>query len=143
MMQLLVAAGVLCAGDQVLIAQRPAGSHMAGAWEFPGGKVAVGETPAQGLVRELREELGIEAHYLRYLTTLRHDYPDRSVTLMVWQVHVWSGEPHGHDGQALRWLRPDELMAAGLLPADRPVVDLLLQPSALLRRPVIQTRAAV
>jgi 8-oxo-dGTP diphosphatase len=127
-----VAAGVLQnEAGQVLIAQRPAGSHMAGAWEFPGGKIAAGESYVQGLVRELDEELGIQAGYVRHLARLTHDYPDRRVHLYVWKVVVWSGEPRGAEGQALQWLQPDELLQAGLLPADAGVVTILSADAAV------------
>ena len=124
--QLHVAAGVLeNEAGQVLVAQRPAGGHMAGAWEFPGGKIAPGESYVQGLVRELDEELGIQVRYVRHLTRLTHDYPDRRVHLYVWKVLAWSGQPHGAEGQAVQWLPPAALMAAGLLPADAGIVGLL------------------
>jgi 8-oxo-dGTP diphosphatase len=133
-LQLHVAAGVLQnESGQVLIAQRPEGSHMAGAWEFPGGKIAAGESYVQGLVRELDEELGIQARYVRHLARLSHDYPDRRVHLYVWKVLTWSGEPRGAEGQALQWLAPGELMQAGLLPADAGIVAVLLDDSAVNR----------
>ena len=71
---------------RVLIAERPAGKHMAGWWEFPGGKVAADESDAQALVRELREELGVEARPDHEIMTLTHDYPDRVVDLVLWRA---------------------------------------------------------
>ena len=71
---------------RILIAQRPRGRHMAGRWEFPGGKLANGEQPLEGLKRELAEELGVSVRAARPLIRLRHEYPDRRVLLDVWQV---------------------------------------------------------
>ena len=135
MIALHVVAGVLAnaAGD-VLIAQRPAGKHLAGGWEFPGGKLDVGEDRVAGLSRELREELGVEVTQARPLIQLRHRYPDRDVLLDVWRVESFVGEPRGLDGQALRWCPPAALPDAQLLPADRPVVTALLLPSVIGRR---------
>ena len=129
MHELTVAAGVLHAPDgRVLIAQRMPGTHMAGHWEFPGGKVAAGETPLQGLVRELREELGITVNYTRWLAGFTHEYPDRVVHLRVWSVLNWTGEPAGAEGQPLDWVAPEALLDKGLLPADEPIVRALERP---------------
>lgn len=125
-----VAAGALFdAGRRVLIARRPAGKHMAGRWELPGGKLDAGETPLEALRRELAEELGVELRDARPLIRLRHDYADRRVLLDVWRVTDWAGEPRGLDGQALEWVAPDELPARDLLEADLPIVTALRMPS--------------
>ncbi len=121
-----VAAGVLVNRQGlVLIARRPAGKHMAGAWEFPGGKVAQGETVLQALRRELREEIGIEVLSARPLISYRHVYPERTVLLDVWTVTRHAGEPRALEGQPLRWEAVDRLLDAGLLDADRPIVEAL------------------
>ena len=126
--QLHVAAGILTDPQRgVLIAQRAADAHMGGAWEFPGGKLIDGETPLQGLVRELREELEVDVEYARFLLSYAHRYPDREVHLYIWKVLRWRGEPRGLECQPLRWLRPEELAAAGLLPADQAIIDLMQQ----------------
>ena len=129
---LQVVAGVLAEpAGRVLIAQRPAGRHLAGGWEFPGGKLHAGEARAAGLARELREELGIEVRYARPLIRLRHRYPDREVLLDTWLVQSFTGEPRSLDGQALRWCWRRDLPAARLLPADRPVITALRLPSVI------------
>ena len=91
----VVAAALFDAERRVLIAERPAGKHMAGWWEFPGGKVGSGESDAEALVRELREELGIEARPDHEIMQLRHEYPDRMVDLVLWRATLDSGDAAG------------------------------------------------
>jgi len=124
----VAAAAVIDAAGRVLIAQRPQGKHMAGGWEFPGGKLESGEERVAGLARELREELGITIATPRPLIRVRHAYPAREVLLDIWIVTRYSGEPQGLDGQALRWCTQDELPTANLLPADKPIVAALRLP---------------
>jgi len=121
-----VVAGVLRDPDgRVLISQRPAGKHMAGYWEFPGGKVAPGESAEQALARELTEEIGVSVRRCHPLLQLRHDYPDRVIELDVFLVDDYRGEPTGLEAQALRWVAASELGSQALLPADRPIIDAL------------------
>jgi 8-oxo-dGTP diphosphatase len=128
----VVAAAVIDEAGRVLIAQRPEGKHMAGGWEFPGGKLEEGEERLVGLARELREELGISIiGTARPLIRVRHAYPSREVLLDIWVVRHYSGEARGLDGQALRWCTQDELEEAELLPADRPIVRALRLPERL------------
>lgn len=122
-----VVAGALLDGQgRVLIAQRPAGKHMEGEWEFPGGKLHAEETPLAGLRRELVEELGITVRQADWLASCQHDYPDRRVLLELWAVTEFDGQPQSLDGQALRWVKLSDLDSAGLLPADKPLVAALL-----------------
>jgi mutator protein MutT len=116
---------------RVLIAERPAGKHLAGAWEFPGGKIEPGETRRQGLARELEEELGITIEHPRPLMRLRHAYSTGDVLLDVWVVRHYRGEPRGLDGQRLRWCDREALANAALLPADRPILAALRLPECL------------
>jgi 8-oxo-dGTP diphosphatase len=121
-----VVAGVLRDADgMVLLSQRLPGKHMAGYWEFPGGKIAPGESAQQALARELTEELGVSLQRCHPLLHLRHDYADRVVELDVFLVDAYCGEPAGLESQALKWVAAGELDALGLLPADRPIVDAL------------------
>jgi len=122
----VVAGALLDGAGKVLIAQRPPGKHLAGGWEFPGGKLHADETPLQGLRRELQEELGIEVLQAEWLAGCEHDYPDRRVVLELWTVPVFKGAPQSLDGQALRWVSLSELESAGLLPADKPLVTALI-----------------
>jgi len=126
-----VAGAVIDARGRVLIAQRPAGRHLAGMWEFPGGKVEPGETRVAALRRELEEEIGIAIEKPRPLLRLRHRYAYGDVLLDVWIVRRYRGEPRSLDGQALRWCSRSSLHTAGLLPADRPIIGALRLPERL------------
>jgi 8-oxo-dGTP diphosphatase len=121
----VVAAALFDPDHHVLIAERPPGRHMAGRWEFPGGKVAEGESDASALARELKEELGIEVLAARFLLQITHQYEDRCVVLSLWIVERFRGEPRGLDGQRLKWVRPAELLTEDILEADRPFVEAL------------------
>ena len=110
---------------RVLIAQRPAGKHMGGYWEFPGGKIAPGESSEQALTRELAEELGVSLRRCHPLLQLRHDYADRIVELDVFMVDDYCGEPAGLEAQALKWVAAAELGGQALLPADQPIIEVL------------------
>lgn len=120
------------AQGRVLIAERPPGKHLAGRWEFPGGKLEPGEERRAGLARELREELGIVITGTpRPLIRLEHSYPDKHVHLDIFVVRRYRGEAHGREGQALRWVSLDELQSVELLPADGPIVAALQLPDRL------------
>jgi 8-oxo-dGTP diphosphatase len=123
---ILVVAAALCDREgRVLIAERPPGKHMAGRWEFPGGKVAAGESEAQALARELREELGVEVDSSRPVMRLTHSYDDRQVELSMWLIERFRGEPRGLDGQRLKWVEPARLLEEDILEADRPFIEAL------------------
>jgi mutator protein MutT len=130
----VVAAAVTDLAGRVLIAQRPPGKHLAGRWEFPGGKLDAGEDRRAGLARELREELGITLlPPLRPLIRVRHTYDYGEVLIDMWVARQYSGEPRGLEGQALRWCTGDELESVELLPADGPIVAALRLPEKLWR----------
>jgi len=123
---LLVVAGALCdARGRILIARRPADRHMGGRWEFPGGKVGRDESEEQALVRELREELGVQVRAPQFCLRLTHAYPDRTVELSCWIVADFSGEPQCRDGQQLKWVAAAELMQQDILEADLPFIEAL------------------
>jgi len=128
----VVAAAVTDLAGRVLIAQRPPGKHLAGRWEFPGGKLETGEDRRAGLARELREELGITLSASpRPLIRVRHRYDYGEVLIDMWMVRGYSGEPKGLEGQALRWCTREELETVELLPADGPIVAALRLPESL------------
>ncbi|MCE5234339.1 MAG: Nudix family hydrolase [Mizugakiibacter sp.] len=136
MKALHVVAGVLGdAAGRVLLAQRPRGKHLAGLWEFPGGKVEPGESAHVALARELREELGIEAHGFAPLISVPWRYPEKTIRLQALRVAAWRGEPHPHDAQALRWALPRDVDAATMPPADRPLLAALRLPPHYLVTP--------
>jgi 8-oxo-dGTP diphosphatase len=113
----------------VLLAQRPAGKHLAGLWEFPGGKCEPGESATTALRRELGEEIGITLDAIEPLIAVPWRYPEKSILLDVYEVRGWQGVPHGREGQALRWSPVAELATLPVPPADRPVVTALRLPS--------------
>ena len=125
---LLVAACALVDADgRVLVAQRPPGRSMAGLWEFPGGKLLPGETPERCLIRELKEELGVDTatSCLAPLAFASHGYETFHLLMPLYVCRVWQGEPAGLEGQALRWLRPRDLRELPMPPADRPLIPVL------------------
>jgi 8-oxo-dGTP diphosphatase len=124
----LVAAVALIDSDgRVLLAQRPEGKSMAGLWEFPGGKVAAGETPEAALVRELAEELGIDTDQrcLAPFTFASHAYDDFHLLMPLYVCRVWRGIARPLEGQRLAWVRPDALTDYEMPPADVPLVAML------------------
>ncbi len=127
---ILVAACALIDIDgRVLIAERPAGRSMAGLWEFPGGKVEVGERPEEALIRELREELGIAVAEpcLAPLTFASHAYPDFHLLMPLYVCRRWEGIVAAQEGQRLAWVRPNRLRDYEMPPADLPLIPHLIQ----------------
>ena len=123
----VVAGALFDAAGRVLVAQRPPGKHMAGGWEFPGGKRELNEERLDTLKRELQEELGIAIHEAEPLVSYAHEYADRTITLDLWFVTRYEGVPQSLEGQNLRWVKLDELDSVGLLEADAPMVAPLLE----------------
>jgi 8-oxo-dGTP diphosphatase len=125
-----VMAGLMIDGDgRVLLAERPAGKHLAGFWEFPGGKLEPGELPLEALTRELREELGIELQTAQPLIRVPWTYDDRHLVLDAWRVDAWLGAPQSLEGQALTWCAPDAIDPQSMTPADRPILQALRLPA--------------
>jgi 8-oxo-dGTP diphosphatase len=121
----VVAAALYDSQGRVLIAERPPGKHVAGRWEFPGGKIDAGETEEAALSRELTEELGIALLRARPLARLAHDYDDRRIDIALWLVEEFRGEPAGLDGQRLKWVSPARLHDEDMLEADVPFIAAL------------------
>jgi 8-oxo-dGTP diphosphatase len=122
----VVAGLLLDSQGRVLLAQRPEGKHLAGLWEFPGGKCEPGESATMALVRELREELGIEAEPGETVMQLPWDYASKSLLLHAMRVPRWHGVPRSCEGQALRWVYPSSDLPMQLAPADLPVMQALM-----------------
>lgn len=125
---LLVAAVALIDVDgRVLLAERPAGKSLAGLWEFPGGKVEPGETPEAALIRELKEEIGIDTWQscLAPLTFASHSYDDFHLLMPLFACRRWQGTPAAREGQRLAWVRAGDLASYPMPPADRPLIPIL------------------
>jgi 8-oxo-dGTP diphosphatase len=109
------------------LAERPEGKHLAGLWEFPGGKAQPGETPEAALIRELAEELGIDVHAscLAPFTFASHAYADFHLLMPLYVCRKWSGIVTAREGQRLAWVRPSRLGDYEMPPADKPLVAML------------------
>jgi 8-oxo-dGTP diphosphatase len=114
--------------DSFLLAQRPSDKIWAGYWEFPGGKIELGETPYHALVRELREELGIEVETAYPWLTRVFTYPHATVKLNFFRVTEWRGELHPHEGQQFSWQHATEVSVDPILPANAPILRALELP---------------
>jgi 8-oxo-dGTP diphosphatase len=128
MKTLLVAAVALIdAEGRVLLAQRPEGKSLAGLWEFPGGKVELGETPEIALIRELKEELGIDTHAscLAPLTFASHSYETFHLLMPLFACRRWQGIAAPQEGQTLAWVKPNRLRDYPMPPADLPLIPIL------------------
>lgn len=121
---LVVAVALMDADGRILLAKRPEGKKMAGLWEFPGGKVAEGETPERALIRELQEELGIDTRTscLAPIGFASHAYDDFHLLMPLYVCRVWDGTPEPKEGQELAWVRPARLGDYDMPPADIPLV---------------------
>ena len=123
---ILVAVGVLIDdAGRVLIARRAAEAHQGGLWEFPGGKVNIGESVTDALTRELQEELGVIVGVSEPTMKIHHDYGDKHVSLDVHRVSAWRGEPRGLEGQPLAWVSISSLNAYEFPVANEPIVKQL------------------
>jgi len=126
----LVAACALVDVDgRVLLTRRPEGKTLAGLWEFPGGKIEAGELPEQCLIRELKEELGIEVSpdCLAPLTFASHVYEDFHLLMPLWICRRWQGMATAMEGQELAWVKPQRLKEYAMPPADEPLIPHLIE----------------
>ncbi len=120
-----VSAGLIFRDGKLLITQRHADAHLGGLWEFPGGKREANETFEQCLVRELREELGVEISVVELIEELTHDYAEKSVRLKFFICKLLSGEPQPIDCAAVKWVARDELTAHEFPAADAKLLEKL------------------
>jgi 8-oxo-dGTP diphosphatase len=121
-MTVLVAAGVLVEGGRVLLTRRPGGTHLAGLWEFPGGKVEPGESPEEALVRELQEELAVQVRVGPVLDVTFWRYPNKDVLLLFYEVERLVGEVQDVGVAAHAWVTLEALADYALPPADARVL---------------------
>lgn len=126
-MVLVAACALIDADNRILLAQRPEGKSLAGLWEFPGGKVEAGESPEDALIRELREELGIETKVacLAPLTFASHSYETFHLLMPLYVCRRFEGIPRSLEGQALKWVRAKDLRNYPMPPADLPLIPFL------------------
>jgi 8-oxo-dGTP diphosphatase len=124
---LVAAVALIDADGRVLLAQRPSGKAMAGLWEFPGGKVQSQETPEAALIRELKEELGIDVTEacLAPLTFASHRYERFHLLMPLYVCRRWEGMVTPREGQALKWVRARRLDEYPMPPADKPLIPVL------------------
>jgi 8-oxo-dGTP diphosphatase len=124
---LVVAVALIDVDGRVLLAERPKGKSMAGLWEFPGGKVHDGEMPEAALIRELKEELGIDvtASCLAPFTFASHGYAEFHLLMPLYVCRKWQGSVTAREGQRLAWVRPNRLAHYAMPPADKPLVAML------------------
>ncbi|MBX9732334.1 MAG: (deoxy)nucleoside triphosphate pyrophosphohydrolase [Sphingomonas sp.] len=123
----VVAAALVDQDGRILLQQRPAGKELAGLWEFPGGKIESGESPEAALIRELAEELGISVSSacLAPATFASAPLGDRHLLLLLFVCRKWEGIPRAIEASALKWVRPVEMHALPMPPADRPLIGLI------------------
>lgn len=124
---IVVAAALVDRDGRLLVQQRPEGLPMAGLWEFPGGKLEAGETPEQALIRELAEELAIDVDHacLAPACFASEALGEKHLLLLLYVCRKWGGTPVAQHASALRWVRPVELHALDMPPADKPLIGLL------------------
>jgi 8-oxo-dGTP diphosphatase len=124
---LVVACALVDPDRRVLIAQRPEGKSLAGLWEFPGGKLEIGESPEDALIRELSEELGISTKTacLAPLSFASHSYDNFHLLMPLYVCRKWQGIPRAKEHQALKWVRPQALRDYPMPPADEPLIAAL------------------
>lgn len=126
-MLFVVAAALVDRDNRVLIAERPQGKSLAGMWEFPGGKLAEGETPEEALVRELKEELSIEVCLtcLAPFTFASHTYDAFHLMMPLYLCRNWDGEIVPREGQRVKWVKASKLADHPMPPADVPLIPFL------------------
>ena len=125
-------AGLLRQNGMVLITKRPAGSHLAGYWEFPGGKQEVGETLEECLEREMKEELGVDVRAGKRLLSVDHEYENRIISLYLFQCTHLNGEFKPLACEEIRWVQPEDLTQYRFPPPDEKIIELLTVGSGIM-----------
>lgn len=118
-----VVAGFIRKDGKILVGQRPENNSLAGQWEFPGGKIESGETPEQALIRELNEELGIDAEVGDLKLACTHSYGDVGILILFYEINYWKGEPRPIHHMMLEWIHPEELKHRNIPEANRKILD--------------------
>lgn len=121
-----VVAGLLKKGPHVLVGQRPEDHSLAGQWEFPGGKIELGESPEVALARELKEEIGIDAQIGSLKLAVTHSYEDVGIVILFYEVPYWKGEPKALHHSQIEWVYPEELKTRTIPEANRRMIDRIL-----------------
>ena len=120
-----MAAGIIRRDGKILITRRPAGTHLEGMWEFPGGKLESGESPEACLEREIMEELGLEIKVGKHLLTVEHEYDIKRVTLNFFECLCKDNIPKPLEGQEMEWAEKRDLNRYSFPPPDREIINLL------------------
>lgn len=118
-----VCAAILCTRGRIMLARRRPGKHLAGFWEFPGGKIVAPETPQACLARELYEEFGIAATVGEFICSNKHRYDHLAIELLAYNICDWSGDLIPVDHDQLDWVMPEQLLSYTLSPADIPIAQ--------------------
>ena len=119
-LKIVVSIALINDADEVLLSKRPEKKHLSGFWEFPGGKVEVGETPENALIREIKEELNIDINYkcVAPLSFSEFDYKEFHLLLLLYVCRRWEGEPKSMENNKLKWVKPNMLREYNMPPAD-------------------------
>ena len=123
---LVVSAGVLKNNEKLLLGVRPQGNSLAGYWEFPGGKIELDESPEEALVRELKEELGIDAEVGQLLLASSHSYGDLGLLILFYSIKYWKGTPQNIHHEELKWFTKDEVTGLKIPDANKKVLPQIL-----------------
>ena len=126
MKDIKVSVGVVLQNNKVLVARRHNHQHQGGLWEFPGGKIEEGEMPIDALKRDLKEEVNIDIHDAEQVLNINHDYSDKAVELIIFQVTNFSGDVRHCEGQEMRWVSRQELPGLEVPEANKAIVSMLL-----------------